>query len=77
MTVFYTCVIILPEAKDILGNQPGESQSKQGKWYKRKRRVGCLDVETVGLGLRSNFVAASEKEDLNGGIYMYQSILKL
>lgn len=69
VTVFYTRAISLPEAKDILGNQPGESQSKQGKWYKRKRRTGCLDVETADLGLCSNFVAALKKEDLSEGIY--------
>lgn len=69
VTVFHTRAITLPEAKDILGNQPGESQSKQDKWYKLKRRTGCLDVETVDLGLCSNFVTASEKEDLSEGIY--------
>lgn len=52
----------MPEAKDILGNQPGETYNKQGKWYKCKNRVGCSGVETVGVGLCSNCMAASEKE---------------
>lgn len=61
MTVVWTCAIALPQAKDILGNQPGQTYNKQGKWYKHKNRVGCLDMETVGLGLCSIFMAASEK----------------